>query len=259
MKKQSPIPRVLHQIWFQGEDQLSPKHRDRVERWKQMHSKWKYKLWDERSMRDYIKRKCSPKCLKTFDRFPYMHQQIDFFKYAVLFCEGGCYVDMDVEPLKPLDQLLESHPAAETMVSEIGMGDWEKRLVIGSTYFINNGIIFSCPNSPVLRDLIDHICSLPSDGGGVNKISCIQRTTGPRVFSQICEKWDGTPRLTVLPSCYLEPCYGLDPMCSPDERAFADHRHEQTWISPMFQPFLRFYFFIKWLVKWIVDQFLGKF
>jgi mannosyltransferase OCH1-like enzyme len=244
------IPRQIHQIWFQGTDELSAEQRARMSKWVSMNPGYYYKCWNGTEMEKYIRVKLGKVGHKTYSSFVHMHQKIDFFKYVLLLKSGGCYIDMDVEPLKPIDTILTKLPDAEVIVSTVDVNEFEKWLLIGQSDFINNGVIFAAPNSDVMQHIVTTLVGMSyrkiSCKDNVTKIKCIQDTTGPAMFTRLCLKFKGTKHLTILDSKYLEPCYGLDKFCQPTKDAVTDHRHEQTWIPWLFRPLITIYFFIKY-------------
>ena len=40
------IPHIIHQIWFQGEDNIPKKYPNYSKSWKEMNPKFKYIFWD---------------------------------------------------------------------------------------------------------------------------------------------------------------------------------------------------------------------
>jgi hypothetical protein len=98
------IPKVTHQIWFQGWDQLPEKYREDTEKLSILNQNWEHKKWDEGSLRAECE-KFSPEALSKFDEFDKMIQKIDFGRYIVLHNYGGVSVDCDAECLRPLEKI----------------------------------------------------------------------------------------------------------------------------------------------------------
>ena len=99
------IPKIIHQIWFQGKDKLPRRYNSYVKNIKKLHPQWEYKMWDHKSMKHLIKTEAS-EFLDTYENFNYMIQKIDFFRYVVLYLQGGVYLDTDIYLFKPLDNFL---------------------------------------------------------------------------------------------------------------------------------------------------------
>lgn len=100
------IPPILHQIWYQGADQLPPRYRAFRDGWLAAHPAWEHRLWDEAACRMLLAAHY-PAFLPTWDAYPLRIQRIDSIRYFLLGHHGGVYLDMDMECLRPLDPLLD--------------------------------------------------------------------------------------------------------------------------------------------------------
>lgn len=98
------IPKTIHRIWLKGNDRLpsGPMPQQYVEwgeRWRELNPGWTLKDWTE----------------VTFDlrNAPWMDAannwgaKSDILRYEILYKFGGIYVDCDVEPLKPIEPLIQ--------------------------------------------------------------------------------------------------------------------------------------------------------
>ena len=89
------IPRIIHSIWI-GDDPLSDEHARFGETWRELHPEWEYKLWTEQDV----------PAVPAADRARNLAERADVLRYEILRRHGGVYVDVDVECLRPLDELL---------------------------------------------------------------------------------------------------------------------------------------------------------
>jgi hypothetical protein len=89
------IPRVIHSIWI-GDDPLSDEHARFGETWRELHPEWEYKLWTEEDV----------PAVPAAQRARNVAERADVLRYEILRRHGGVYVDVDVECLRPLDDLL---------------------------------------------------------------------------------------------------------------------------------------------------------
>jgi hypothetical protein len=89
------IPRIIHSIWI-GDRPLSDEHARLGETWRALHPQWEYKLWTERDV----------PAVPAADPARNLAERADVLRYEILRRHGGVYVDVDVECLRPLDDLL---------------------------------------------------------------------------------------------------------------------------------------------------------
>ncbi|ARF09146.1 glycosyltransferase [Catovirus CTV1] len=99
------IPKIIHQIWLQGENNIPKDYPNYSESWKKLNPNFEYILWDQSNIENLIK-KYFPDFLSKFNNYPKLVQKVDAAKYIILYVYGGVYVDMDLECLKNIDDLL---------------------------------------------------------------------------------------------------------------------------------------------------------
>ena len=127
------IPRVIHQIWYQGESAAPPQYRKYRESWLTKHPTWEHRFWDEAACRALLAERY-PEYLPTWEAYPAMIQRIDSIRYFILDAHGGVYVDMDMECLRPLDPLLAGCD-----------------LLLSRTVGYNNAAFAGIPDHPLFR------------------------------------------------------------------------------------------------------------
>ena len=89
------IPRIIHSIWI-GDDPLPDEHARLGETWRELHPEWEHRLWTEEHV----------PAVPAADRARNVAERADVLRYEILRRHGGVYVDVDVECLRPLDDLL---------------------------------------------------------------------------------------------------------------------------------------------------------
>lgn len=115
------VPRVVHQIWWQGEAAIPAKYAAPRATWLEHHppaSGWRIQTWDEDSIRGVL-RAVAPDFGETpdglvaaVDAIPTIIQRCDVARVFILYQYGGVYADMDTLALQPLDGLLAKAEAA---------------------------------------------------------------------------------------------------------------------------------------------------
>lgn len=223
------IPKITHQIWFQGWDKLPEKFHGNVSLLRELNPNYEHKTWDEHSLRAEC-RIYSEACAQKFDSLEHMIMKIDLGRYVVLHNYGGISVDTDMKPLKPLDTLpFMDNPPKGFMISKSAMPLID---------YVNNGILICKPYHPIMRNIIDHIVTDPhKDENYISKEFYIHNTTGPVFMDRIIRKFKGD--IHVIDNHYFEPCLSTDPYCKVSPLTILDHQHELSWFSPI----------IKYLVK----------
>lgn len=219
------FPKIIHQIWLQGETDMKEIHTNYSNKIKSYHKKWKYELWDDIKIITLLRK--TPELIKTYYKLEYLHHKVDFARYIILNTFGGVYIDIDVEIVKPLDFLINQYKAYDLILSKIGLSKAESNIFCRMDVCINNGIIFAKPKSKPLSAIIDYIVKNPVCKFYDTKIACINNITGPVMFSNIISKFKNS--IIVLPHEYLEPCV-LD-KCNITENTYLIHKQDGSWYS----------------------------
>ncbi|AWK15522.1 glycosyltransferase (plasmid) [Candidatus Fukatsuia symbiotica] len=214
------IPRMLHQIWYQGSDKVPAKYCRYRASWQRYHPDWECRLWDAPALRKHIAQHL-PQFLPIYDAFPYDIQRMDSARYCLLAALGGVYADMDIECLRPIDELLAG-----------------RELILSETQGYNNAFIGSAPDhtlwTKVFSYLHESITSSADDvPTGLRDTMPIQIavTVGPRFFT-MCVKHSGVLELVgtlCCPGYYFE----ADAMSSrtvEDRPPYGRHNMDLNWM-----------------------------
>lgn len=241
------IPKIIHQIWFQGKDNIPEFHEKYQNICKKMYPTWKYMFWDNHLIRKFIKKNYYH-LLYYYEYFPYLIQKVDLARYIILYHYGGCYIDMDVECLKPIDNLLLQYPKKEFICSEIVPSIWFQIKHFAYKKFTNNGTIISTKQNPIISKLINEKnikTSYKQDWWKITKEIYISHSTGIDYFNKHINKsfLDDTinEKLLILPYQYFEPSmWGTKTF----KVSYFNHHHQLSWCSNNFKNSLQFLF--KW-------------
>jgi hypothetical protein len=103
------IPRIFHQIWL-GTVPMHPLMLSWRQRWQALHPEWEHWLWTE-SADDPCALTCGSR--RLFSCHPgllasacHLSQRSNIWRYQVVCAFGGVYLDADVEPFRPIDELV---------------------------------------------------------------------------------------------------------------------------------------------------------
>jgi mannosyltransferase OCH1-like enzyme len=230
------IPKITHQIWFQGWDKLPDKFKQNVSRLHDMNPEYEHKQWDEQSLRAECQ-KLGPAYVAKFDRLKYMICKIDFGRYVVLYNYGGISIDTDMEPVNPLRQIsgVDKHDFIACSLP-----------VPFLNRFINNAVFIVSRENSIMKDLIDTI--VPASDVGLELLAkeiYVHFTTGPLVIMWLLR----LKEIHILPAHTFEPCIpGLDIFCKLTDETIMNHKNELSWIRPSIQFIYRYLLIILMLI-----------
>ncbi len=155
------IPKKIHQIWI-GKNKIPHQYKVWMRSWKEYNPEWEYIFWDEDMINNFS--------LKNKDLFETIENpgfKSDIARYEILNRFGGIYVDTDFECLKKIPDYLLNYE----FITSVGF-DYSPVLF--------NGMIFSKPNSFILKKLINEI-SKPNINSNPNEI---MKSSGPYAFTK---------------------------------------------------------------------------
>jgi hypothetical protein len=223
------IPKVTHQIWFQGWDQLPEKYTKNVESLRILNQNWEHKTWDAESLRAECE-KFSPEALAKFDGFSHMMRKIVFGRYVVLYNYGGISIDCDAECLRPLDKI----PGISN--ENLIISKWSQRSEFESwmchrglcpkeTIMFNCATIACSQRHPIMKHFIEFLIENKSCDPDVHFEEEVQ--TGPTITSYFFNH-------------YLDDIFILDPeIIEPwdriTKRTVLNHKYACSWMHPSVQ------------------------
>jgi mannosyltransferase OCH1-like enzyme len=245
------IPRIIHQIWYQGIENMPIKFASNVASIKTLAANWQYNCWDEHGL--YLQCQLySKECGDKFISYKYMHQKMDLARYVLLYNFGGAYIDMDCVMLRPLD-VVPGLETKELIVSSTPSNYFENAVATGSgkRHLLNNGIILSAKGSVYIKQLIEQVIDFDHSKFKKykllykNKQYCIMKSTGPFIFTSVLTAFSQDPNVLILDYDYFEPCYSVDSHSQITSRTIINHQHELSWMSRPIVLVLKGYFGIK--------------
>ena len=234
------IPKIIHQIWIQGEDAIPADLMVYKNEIQKLHPDWKYMLWDEISILQFLKN-TNKEWFKVYYNFTYLHQKVDYVKLIILYTYGGIFIDMDAYTIKKLDGLVEQYGEYDLIVSYLTEINPVVNYVICRRFgqCLNNGIFLGKPNTDILN-YISYQCSMFQ-----SKIDCIANTTGPVYFDTNIFKYinndsiKNKSKILILDNDYLEPC--VLNICEVTGNTYIKHVHSQSWINDYIKEFINLY------------------
>ena len=92
------IPRIFHRIYL--DEPIPEEFEVYWERFRDLHPGWNFRTWDKSRELEWLV------CREEFEQASTWAGKSDILRYELLYAIGGVYVDTDVEPLRPFDDLM---------------------------------------------------------------------------------------------------------------------------------------------------------
>ena len=241
----SRVPRRLHQIWIQGQEQMPARLVELQRTWRKLNPGHEYRLWDEPALRGLIAARHAW-FLPTWDGYRYLHQRADAGRLFVLYEQGGFYADVDARALRPLDELTAMVPDARVIASELPFAGLDRALIAlacGTSRLITNAIMGMEPGLQEWREVLRR---LPGRSTFLrfHKELSIAFGTGPMFLSGAVDRAFAGCRghVAIMPARLFERRLGYQPYFPAPPDAFMDHLMDASWHSPWLQRLLKLYY-----------------
>ena len=180
------IPKVVHKIYIDSTGTLNnidPIIYTLLDSFKKMNPEYAVKIWSGNDCKKYLKNNFDISYLNCFNNFiPYAYKA-DFFRYCVVYKEGGWYSDLKEDILYPLDSINNNN------YSFIGIVDIGNNYCL-KNFCLQNAFFASIPNHPILKECIDKcIDNSQKNNYGNHNLE----PTGPRLFGESLETITSMP------------------------------------------------------------------
>lgn len=224
------IPKTIHYCWFGGKE-LPELAKKCIESWKKYCPDWQIIEWNEENF--------------PINRYPYAAYCLehgkwaflsDFVRLAVVYEQGGVYLDTDVEMVKPLDDLCGY---------EAFFGfELEDQMNTGHGFGASKG------HETVNAMLQEYLRLTPGEEGDYPLIVCTRSNTNALV--KLGLKLNGQRQTVagaeIFPIEYFNPYEYTTGIMRKTENTYSIHWCNMSWISPMgklryklTKPFHRFF------------------
>jgi mannosyltransferase OCH1-like enzyme len=224
------IPKIIHQIWIQGYNNIPSKLQKYHNYCKNINSDFKYLVWDEEKIKKLLTEKFDKKYLDLYEYYKIPAQKADFARYIILYSYGGIYLDMDTMCKKNLSVFINNKfffTATKDLLN-----------ILYKRY--QTGIIGAIPNHPLFQFLFKNMFERISNANNLTY------STGTKLFYDSVHQYINSTNdndINIIDPKYLHPC-GIfdDEMCGYTcDDCYIVHTNYSSW-----SVFLRF---IKYVVK----------
>ncbi|MHC5717413.1 MAG: glycosyltransferase family 32 protein [Nostoc sp.] len=238
------IPKIIHQIFFLGEAAIPEKYRRYHQTVLHHHPDWEHQFWDEARARKFMADNYSW-FLPIFDAYPHKIQRFDAIRYFILHHYGGFYIDMDIECLKPLDDLL---------------ADFE--LVLSKLVCFSNAIMGSVPGHPLWLKVFEELQKRKDNSAQNTMPYYVGYSTGPIMLnhSVVVSKFHESPTVRICPGYIFEPGAPMELngkifKSQPSSETYTIHHMITSWL-PVKHQIIRVLFGILLEPYWFFRSFL---
>ena len=209
------IPKNIIQT-YKTFDSIPERFKTFIQKIKDLHPDYNYMFYNDEDIEKFMNTNF-PHLLSLYNNFKYNIQRIDLFRLLVIYKYGGFYFDIDVEIIKPLDELLDnnlifpvefSRDALENIHSNIPKKLYSSYTIIDDNigqygfasepnndflmFYISNIENHRIPIEYILNDNKYDILS------GEQKQEYVCCTTGPRLLTLIYYEYNNKSKVTLL-------------------------------------------------------------
>ena len=167
------IPKKIYQSWKTKD--IQGNMLQAVNRVKALNPDYEYYLYDDQDCRDFLLNNFGKEYLMAFDNLIPGAFKCDFWRYAILYLYGGVYVDIDLTPLVPFNQMIDPE---DEFVSVVDKDTW------GGQNAIYQAFIACAPKHPILKHALKLCFYNIITKRETNYIENGFNLTGPTMFGQ---------------------------------------------------------------------------
>jgi hypothetical protein len=232
------IPHIICQTWKTHE--VPKELASYVESVKRLNPTYQYRMWLDADLRACVAR-VVPHLLRFYDTMEKNIERVDFARYAIMYEQGGIYLDLDIEMIRPLDSLWKTYPTAEIVLS-LEPREHVRALYSHVPYVVCNAMLASVPRHRFWIQFMHHI----ADNYDLHDF--VVHRTGPMALTNFIRHHPALPStVRLLSACaffgqtdhYTQLMNGSVPYASEEckdmalERdAWGIHRWAHLWVEP---------------------------
>jgi len=210
------IPRIIIQVWVQkdGEAPRIPANQVQyMNKFRKMNPTFEHMFFNGDDIDLFFKSNYM-EYYDTYKRLPFFIQTLDFFRYLAIYHYGGFYFDMDIEPLKPLDNEILNHSAVfpvDEYASKFDCANnprMQSFCLAGQNFLLGQYAFAATAKHPFMKYVVDQIHQglekyiriskivNPEDKDAMHYF--VYKTTGPDFITDCYVKYPNKDQLFIL-------------------------------------------------------------
>jgi mannosyltransferase OCH1-like enzyme len=180
------IPKNIHQILTPDKSKINYMFQVNIDYIKKLNPTWNHILYDDNDIIEYIKTNYGIQMLNIYNMInpEYGAAKADFFRYLLMYKEGGVYLDIKSGMKYPLDEIINED-------DEYILSHWaskpNKKILGNKNGEFQQWHIICRPNHPYLKaviiNVINNILNYDIKKDGVGKLGVL-KVTGPIIYTQ---------------------------------------------------------------------------
>ncbi len=211
------VPKIIHQTW--RDKAPHPALRACIASFHFMNPGWEVRYYTDEDCMLWLDIH-APGLKAAYMAFPEGIHRADLFRIIVLYYEGGVYADIDVECVRPLDELL-SHLDMEKSVFLTRDHPIHERIHFKGRAMFMNDFMMARPRDPFLAQVLKWMLRCPPTSKAP---AHAVMDTGPGILTAVVEMLGGAnyvSTLQLMPSRWIHPI--PDMTCQFPEARFYHH------------------------------------
>ncbi len=182
------IPKNIYQL-VQDKTKINYLFQLNIDYIKRLNPTWNYILYDDNDMIEYIKTNYGIRMLNVYNMInpEYGAAKADFFRYLLMYKEGGVYLDIKSGMKYPLDEIISED---DEYILSYWACNFQKKILGNENGELQQWHIICKPNHPylkaVINNVINNILNYDIEKDGVGKIGVL-KVTGPIIYTETIE------------------------------------------------------------------------
>lgn len=217
--QESEFPKIIHQIYGFWDKTIPKNIKNRMDTWKKLHPNYQYILWDKKKSREFIKKNYNW-FLQLYDNYPYHVQRADALRYFILYYYGGIYSDIDLEPVKPIDPILEKYKNKSAILYRSA-----------NSGLITNDFMISKPKNNFWKKVWNEML-LNYNFSSLSRHLIVMYSTGPLLLDSVYENYTLKKKQAyIINSKYINNCDLSEIKPCYNKEAFLKRYEGNSWHS----------------------------